>query len=115
MQVTVPGPYQSWGDNENPYAEIMIEFGRQVEVEKAKILLRADFPHDNYWEKGTLLFSDGSFEYLHFTRTKEIQSFCFPKRVASWVKLKNLQKDNTDPSPFPALTQWEIWGKEYRQ
>lgn len=105
-------PYQSWGDDENPLAEIMIEFGRSVLAQRVEIYLRADFPHDNYWQTGTLLFSDGSKKALSFIRTEEKQTFTFAERKISWIKLTDLHRDETDLSPFPALTQWTVWGKE---
>jgi len=105
-------PYQSWGDDENPLAEIMIEFGRSVLVKRIEIQLRADFPHDNYWQRGTLLFSDGTKEEVRFIKTEEKQVFAFSERKISWVKLTDLHKDETESSPFPALTQWTVWGKE---
>jgi hypothetical protein len=102
-------PYQSWGDAEDPTAEIKIEFGRVVSVDKARINLRADFPHDNYWKQAYLAFSDGSGIPLNLKKTGESQEFVFPKRDISWVKLTKLVKSD-EPSPFPALTQWAIFG-----
>lgn len=105
-------PYQSWGDDENPYAEIMVEFGRLVRVDGLRVWLRADFPHDNWWRRARLLFSDGSSKVLSFEKTKEAQEFSFAPRTVSWVKLTRLEKDADDPSPFPALTQWALLGYE---
>jgi hypothetical protein len=28
------------------------------------------------------------------------------------LKISHLMKDESDPSPFPALTQIQVWGKE---
>jgi hypothetical protein len=103
-------PHQSWGDAEDPHAEIMIEFGRPVLVDKAVINLRADFPHDNYWKRARLVFSDGGSIDLDLVKTGGDQEFLFPERKIEWVKLKELTKDSADPSPFPALTQWAIYG-----
>jgi len=30
-----------------------------------------------------------------------------------WLKVEKLIKDESDPSPFPALTQLEAWGRDY--
>ncbi|MDF2539622.1 MAG: hypothetical protein K0S76_2643 [Herbinix sp.] len=105
-------PYTSWGNNENPEAEIMIEFGREVTVDKIKILIRADFPHDNFWTQSTLIFSDGSTEVLPMIKTKEFQEFTYAPRTVTWVKLTKLKKCEEDPSPFPALSQWIIYGSQ---
>ncbi len=104
-------PYQSWGDDENPHAEITIQFGRRVRVDKAVIHLRADFPHDNYWREVTLLFSDGSQLTTPLRKTAEEQTVSFEPRAVEWVKLTRLIKSEEE-SPFPALTQWAIYGTE---
>ena len=105
-------PYQSWGDAEDPHAEIMIEFGRPVMAEKLVINLRADFPHDNYWKQARLVFSDYSGMTLDLKKSGDDQPFVFPERKTEWVKLTELIKDPDDPSPFPALTQWAIYGHD---
>ncbi len=104
-------PYTSWGDNEDPEAEIRIDFGRRVLADRAEILIRADFPHDNYWKEATLEFSDGSAVRLFMEKTGNWQSFPFIPRTISWVTLKELKK-SVGESPFPALTQWRIFGKD---
>jgi hypothetical protein len=104
-------PYQSWGDNEDPDAEIMIEFGRPVRVDRVHINLRADFPHDSFWKRARLFFSDGTGIDLHLEKTGNVQEFVFPERNVTWVKLAKLVK-NDDASPFPALTQWAVYGRE---
>ena len=103
-------PYQSWGEDENQSAEIMIEFGRRVLVDKVTICLRADFPHDNYWKEATLLFSDGSREKITLKKTKEVQKFVVIPRKIEWVKLIEMIRGEEE-SPFPALTQWAVYGK----
>jgi len=102
-------PYTSWGDNEDPNAQIMIEFGRKVKVDKVLILLRADFPHDNYWKQASLIFSDGSRKLIYLEKTKENQVFSFSSRTVEWIKLTNLIKSEEE-SLFPALSQWAIFG-----
>lgn len=104
-------PYQSWGINQRPDAEMTIDFGRLVEVDRLAFYLRADFPHDNWWEKVTIEFSDGESMEFELYKTGAAQEFTFePKRVL-WIKLKDMKKAD-DPSPFPALTQLEVYGKE---
>lgn len=103
-------PYQSWGINQQADAALTIDFGRNVELDKAVLTLRADFPHDNYWQEVTLSFSDGSKEVLHTKKTAAPQSFSFAKRQAEWVTLSDL-KQSAEPSPFPALTEIELFGR----
>ena len=103
-------PYESWGINRRDDAEITIDFGRDVVVDRSTVTLRVDFPHDNWWQEATLQFSDGSSETLHFQKTGKSQTQTFSPRTISSVTFCRMKKDPADPSPFPALTQLEIWG-----
>lgn len=107
-----PWPYQSWGINRNPDAELTVDFGREVEIDALVITLRADFPHDNWWKTCTVRFSDGSEFHPEFVKTGRPQAFEIPPRTVRWLRLEQLIKDESDPSPFPALTQLEAWGRE---
>ena len=73
--------------------------------------MRADFPHDSFWNEGTITFSDGTTEILKFNKTGEKQSFKIQERVINSLTFSTLIKAN-DPSPFPALTQIEAYGIE---
>lgn len=102
-------PYQSWGINRQADAEITIDFGREVVLDQVGITIRGDFPHDSYWEEVTLAFSDGSQERLSLGKISQPQYFSFEKRIVSSVTLGQLQKAK-DESPFPALTELELFG-----
>lgn len=104
-------PYTSWGINRDPNAEMRVEFGRTVEVDCLRVFLRADFPHDSYWTEGKVCFSDGSSEVLNFQKTDKGQTFRIKPRRIEWLTLGQLIK-NEDESPFPALTQIEVYGKD---
>ncbi len=106
-------PYESWGINMQDDAEITVEFGREVAVDRMVLVTRADFPHDNYWKQVTFTFSDGS--VLTVDLEKSVEPHNIPladTKKVSWIKLSNLIKDPEDPSPFPALSQWEVYGTE---
>jgi hypothetical protein len=105
-------PYTSWGNDRNPAAEIKTEFGRRVQADKAIIHLRADFPHDNWWREMTLVFSDGSSEKVELYKTGDAQEFDFKPRTVEWVKITRLIQCEDDPSPFPGLTQWAVYGRD---
>lgn len=107
-------PYTSWGINRDPQAAWRLDFGRPVELDEAVFYLRADFPHDAWWREATLHFSDGSRLTVPLEKTGAGQRFPFPPRRAEWVTLDTLVKAD-DPSPFPALTQLELWGRETRE
>lgn len=105
-------PYESWGINRQDDAEITIDFGRPVDIDEVVLYTRADFPHDNWWVKGTLSFSDGTTEEITLDKkVQEPQSFAITRKGITWISLGSLIKAD-DPSPFPALTQIEVYGTE---
>lgn len=106
-------PYASWGINRDPEACLKIDFGHAVETDKVVVYLRADFPHDNWWKEITLTFSDGSTVTGNLKKLATGQTITFKKRTVNWVEMKNLIKAETE-SPFPALTQLEVYGSVVR-
>jgi len=103
-------PYVSWGINRQEDAALTIDFGRKVTLDKVAFTLRSDFPHDNFWEKVTVAFSDGSSEEFPTVKTNVRQVFDFSKRTVDSVKFYQLIQ-SADESPFPALTQIEFFGR----
>ncbi|MCR4616774.1 MAG: carbohydrate-binding protein [Lachnospiraceae bacterium] len=105
-------PFESWGINRQDDAELTIDFGREVNIDEIRLYTRADFPHDNWWVQGTLEFSDGSSEIIKMEKKcGEPHIFDIKKTGISKIKLCNLIKAD-DPSPFPALTQIEVYGTD---
>ena len=102
-------PYTSWGINRDPAACLKLEFGREVEADRIVLVTRADFPHDSWWTQATVTFSDGSAIELPMEKSAKPHVFTFPKKKISWLTLDKLIKAD-DPSPFPALTQIEVYG-----
>ena len=56
-------------------------------------------------------FSDGSQEVLPLEKTAQPQAFPLSSRTITSLKLHTLVKAQ-DGSPFPALTQLEVFGTE---
>lgn len=104
-------PYQSWGINRDPDAALTLDFGREVLLDELRLTTRADFPHDNYWVRATVEFSDGSREVLRLTRSAAPQRFPLAERRVRSLVLKELVQAE-GPSPFPALTQLEAYGRD---
>ena len=102
-------PYESWGINRQDDAELTLEFGRPVDMDRIVLYTRADFPHDNWWVQATLTFSDGSREVVHMEKSVSPHVFAIEKKQITWLKLSDLIKAD-DPSPFPALTQIQVYG-----
>lgn len=106
-----PWPYQSWGINRQDDAKMRLEFGRKVLIDKIVLYTRADFPHDNWWKEVSFLFSDGSKLTWELEKSYKPHVIQFDKKEVEWLEFYNLIKSD-DPSPFPALTQIEVYGVE---
>lgn len=107
-----PWPYGSWGIGARTDAELTLDFGRKVEVDKMVLYLRADFPHDAYWIQGTVLLDDGAeitFPLKGINGAQEID-LGGKHRIQSLKLYKLIKCDN--PSAFPALRQIEVYGAD---
>ncbi|MGP8260830.1 MAG: discoidin domain-containing protein [Acidobacteriaceae bacterium] len=103
-------PYQSWGPELSPDVWWKVDFGRPVTVDKVRLMLRADFPHDGTWKSAEIEFSDGSRVAIQLAPTAEFQEFTFPARRTAWLRLTNLLP--TDPGKWCGLIELEAWGRE---
>lgn len=106
-------PYSSWGINRQEDAAMRIHFGRKVETDRIVLYTRADFPHDNWWKQVTLTFSDGSTLDWQMEKSRHAHVLEVAPRQITWIEISNLKKAD-DPSPFPALSQMEVYGKVCR-
>lgn len=104
-------PYQSWGIGARMDARITIHFGRPVRVDAMALYLRADFPHDAYWTEGTATLSDGYERRFPLRMLDGAQRVALGEHVIEWIRLDRLVKCDM-PSAFPALRQWEVYGRE---
>lgn len=104
-------PWSSWGINRDPKAALTLDFGRNVVIDRIIFYTRADFPHDAWWDKGTIAFSDGSEMEFGLAKKDGPQEFTFSEKMISSLVLDRLIKSD-DPSPFPALIQLEVYGRE---
>ena len=87
------------GHQPRPNAALTLDFGREVLLDELRITERADFPHDNYWVKATVEFSDGSQLDIPLVKSAKPQSVAFePKRVRSLVLKDLIQAEGTSPS-----------------
>lgn len=104
-------PYQSWGINRQEDARIRIDFGREILADTVVIYLRTDFPHDNWWQQVSLEFSDGSRMDVAMQRKEGSQEIAIGQKKISWLEMCDMKK-SSEASPFPALTQMEVYGTE---
>ncbi len=107
-------PYQSWGINRRDDAEFKLDFGRPVDIDKILLYTRADFPHDNWWTRVTFSFSDGTSDSWELQKLDKAHVLTMKRKNISWLVLSDLIKAD-DPSPFPALTQIEVYGVAIRK
>lgn len=103
-------PYQSWGIGAREDAWCLLDFGREVTIDQMALTLRADFPHDAYWVSGHVVLSDGADIAFPLHRTGERQWISLGEHTVQWMRLERLIKSD-DPSAFPALTEWEVFGR----
>ena len=104
-------PWSSWGINRDPNAKLTLDFGRPVTIDRIIMYTRADFPHDAWWTEGTFSFSDGSELVMPLEKKDGPQEITFPEKTITSLELDRLIKAD-DPSPFPALIQIEVYGKD---
>jgi hypothetical protein len=105
-------PYQSWGPELRTDIWWKLDLGRSVRVNKVRLMVRADFPHDSYWKNADLEFSDGSHVPLHINSSPEFQEFSFRPRRVEWMRIANPVP--ADPAKWCSLMEVEAWGKEGR-
>ncbi|MBE2898180.1 carbohydrate-binding protein [Pasteurellaceae bacterium 20609_3] len=103
-------PYTSWSNAQDPQAELTIDFGRPVEVDGVVLYLRADFPHDSWWQSITVTFDGEHAEVLEAERTGKAQHYHFSARQCQRITLTNLIKGK-EHAPFTALSQLEVLGR----
>lgn len=104
-------PWQSWGIGAREDAWCLLDFGREVAVDEMALTLRADFPHDAYWVSGHVVLSDGAEIAYDLEKTGDRQFIPLGKHTVRWMRLERMQKSD-DPSAFPALIEWEVFGQE---
>ncbi|HBJ19076.1 MAG TPA: hypothetical protein DDY70_04995, partial [Clostridiales bacterium] len=110
-------PFHSWGGGLREDLEYEVDFGAEVEVDRVTIYLRADFPHDTYWKEAALEFSDKSRVPLTLLGTKDGQTFEFPKKKTSTVKLTGFRQQRLEDGSlsFAALSQIQIYGNYIKE
>jgi hypothetical protein len=103
-------PYQSWGPELRPDLWWKLDFGRPVALDKIRLMIRADFPHDSYWKSAVVEFSDGSQLPIRISSSAEFQEFKFSKRQVSWFRITKLAPE--DPAKWCAFIEVEAWGHD---
>ena len=87
-----------------------INFGREVEIDRIIVFLRADFPHDNWWKEIKITFSDGEELKMGLKKTMNGQELMIEPKKITWLEVSELIQSD-EQSPFPALSQIEVYGR----
>ncbi|MGN0996056.1 MAG: carbohydrate-binding protein [Candidatus Ventricola sp.] len=104
-------PYQSWGIGAREDAWCLLDLGCEAVIDEMALTLRADFPHDAYWTHGHVVLSDGSELAFDLQKTADRQRIPLGRHTVRWLRLERMQKSD-DPSAFPALIEWEVFGSD---
>lgn len=105
-------PFQSWGIGAREDAWCLLDLGREVLCDEMALTLRADFPHDAYWVGGHVVLSDGSEVAFALEKTGERQFIPLGgTHAVRWMRLERMRKSD-DPSAFPAMIEWEVFGRD---
>lgn len=102
-------PYGSWGVVSEEDCRMKLDLGRTVCADRIILYTRSDFPHDCWWTSVKAVFSDGSELKLNMEKSSGAHEFTFEPKKIKWLELCELEKAE-DASPFPALTQIEVYG-----
>lgn len=104
-------PFQSWGIGAREDAWCLLDLGRPVQISRMALTLRADFPHDAYWVAGHVVLEDGTEVAFPLEKTGDRQYIELGQHTVRWLRLERMQKSD-DPSAFPALIEWEVFGRD---
>lgn len=103
-------PYQSFGINGRDDAWLKVDFGREVLAEDLLIYLRADFPHDAWWDQITVELSNGTRLIVPLTKTGAPQKVELGEQKITWLKISDLKKAECE-ALWPALSQLQVMGR----
>lgn len=103
-------PYHSWSAGAKTDMDFVLDFGEDAAVEEIVFYLRADFPHDSYWDSLRVTFDDGTQKTVHFVKSAEGQRLTLPAPVITRrLRLSDFTQPESPPS-FAALTQIQVFG-----
>ncbi|MBT3202213.1 MAG: hypothetical protein HN350_20115 [Phycisphaerales bacterium] len=106
-------PRQSWGPylpgGKNPPQELVVDFGRPVEIDKLAVVVRFNKRQGGYWKEATVEFSDGSSVVIKPEYNGDRQEFKIKKRVVTSMKFTKLVINKE--KKYAAFVEVEAWGK----
>ena len=103
-------PYESWGIGARQDAYLTVDFGREVELDRVVLYLRADVPHDAWWISGVIETDGGARFAFPLEGMDGPQTIELGGVRARTLTLKELVKCDM-PSAFPSLRQLMAYGR----
>lgn len=104
-------PFSNWAGGARDDLKFWIDFGTEVEIDKLVFHLRADYPHDSYWNSIDAVFDDGTKCTAGFEKTGEGQELVLSEPIITKkLHLTNF-KQPTAPLSWAGLSQIEVCGK----
>lgn len=101
--------FPSWGPQKDiDSAFWQVDFGDTIIANELVIYIRADFPHDGYWNKAKIVFSDNSNMDIELKKTAEPQKFILNNKKTAYIRIEDLIQ--AMPDTWCALTEVEVWG-----
>ncbi|HPA18190.1 MAG TPA: hypothetical protein PLU30_10615 [Verrucomicrobiae bacterium] len=98
-----------WRPNRRTDLWLNVEFGREITAEKVVLTLAPQNPRRT-WTSATLEFSSGERLDIILRCTAEPQTFTFPAKFCSAVRLTNLKQ--TFPLTDNGISEFEVWGTD---
>lgn len=108
-------PYQSWGPGSavSRTDNVTIDFGHDVCVQQLVIYIRADFPHDGYWDECRVTFSDGTYQDIQLEKTAKGQKITINGDVTtSSLKFSRFTKAADSTGDWCAWMEVQVMGHE---
>lgn len=99
-----------WKPAKRTDLSVLLEFGRDVLAEKVVLSLHLNDQQEKTWTNATIEFSDGTSLPITLKCTDKPQSFVFPAKKCSWIKLMNLQQ--AFPLIDQGINELEVVGKD---
>jgi len=103
-------PYSNWAGGARDDLEFFVDFGTEITVEKLVFYLRADFPHDSYWDHINITLDDGETVTGTFNPTGEGQEIVLPEPKKTRTIHMSQFTQPVNPLSWAGLTQVEVYG-----
>lgn len=102
-------PHESWSVCGHDDAWVQVDFGEPVVADELRLYLRADFPHDTWWNRAMVETSDGVRLPVSLAKTGQRQTVDLGGRTIEWLRLSGFER--AEETGFPGLSQLEVWGR----